>query len=905
MSFAGLTFLIPWLLPALLLLPLLWWLLRATPPAPKQQRFPALRLLLGLVPEEETPARTPWWLLLLRLLIAALIVLALARPVWQEEPASQGRGPLLLVVDNGWAAAPRWEEHRAVLDRLLAGTEQAGLSVYILPTAAGPDGSKPTLSNAVTAAEARRRLSRLEPRPWPADRAAAAEALAGLNDPDIGDVVWASDGIVSSADDAEGVTALGQALYRLGPVRLLSEPVGRLALLLRPPLDRGENLTLVVERPGGGPKHSVTAVAKRADGRTLARVPVTFFEGATLAEAPMPLPLELRNAIGRIELGEERSAGATLLVDAAARRNAVGLVDEGLEEEAQPLLSELHYVEQAVATNAVVRRGSLESLLQGGVRMLILPDRGALPVATVRQLESFIDEGGVVLRFAGPQLAGSPDGLVPVRFRGGERRLGGVMSWEDPARIAPFEKGPFQGLTVPEDVEIQQQILAEPTLQLAERTWARLSDGTPVVTARQEGAGWLVLVHTTANADWSNLPLSLLFVEMLQRIVDLAKGTPQLALDQSLPPQALLDAFGRLRDPSPSVLDLNAEVLEEGGVGPRHPPGVYGAGAVTRVLNLEAAVPQLSVLQTPAGLNRSGYEAGEVLELRPLLLGLATLLLIADLFIALLLRGLLPRARRTATPAALLLLAFAMAPADALAVDDGLAMQATRETHLAYVLTGDNRVDAISEAGLSGLSSILNRRTAVEAGAPIGVDIEKDPLVFYSLLYWPITEDQTAPSPEAAERLNRFMETGGTILFDLRDASGGGPYAASTAALKRVVSNLEIPPLSPVPPEHVLTKAFYLLQNFPGRYDNGDLWIDGSGTSGNDGVARVMIGSNDFAAAWAADRRGRPLFAAVPGGERQREMAFRFGVNLVLYALTGNYKADQVHVPFILERLGQ
>ena len=72
----------------------------------------------------------------------------------------------------------------------------------------------------------------------------------------------------------------------------------------------------------------------------------------------------------------------------------------------------------------------------------------------------------------------------------------------------------------------------------------------------------------------------------------------------------------------------------------------------------------------------------------------------------------------------------------------------------------------------------------------------------------------------------------------------------------------------------------------------------------NDGVSPVVIGSHDWAAAWAVDDRGRPLFATVPGGEEQREHAYRFGVNLVMYALAGNYKADQVHVPLIMRRLG-
>ncbi len=120
-----------------------------------------------------------------------------------------------------------------------------------------------------------------------------------------------------------------------------------------------------------------------------------------------------------------------------------------------------------------------------------------------------------------------------------------------------------------------------------------------------------------------------------------------------------------------------------------------------------------------------------------------------------------------------------------------------------------------------------------------------------------------------------------------------------------MLQGVDIPPLVPVPPDHVLTKAFYLMPDFPGRYAGGTLWVEAGLGADNDGVTSILIGSNDWAGAWAVDALGRPINVVVPGGARQREMAYRFGVNLVMYALTGNYKADQVHVPFILERLGQ
>lgn len=107
-----------------------------------------------------------------------------------------------------------------------------------------------------------------------------------------------------------------------------------------------------------------------------------------------------------------------------------------------------------------------------------------------------------------------------------------------------------------------------------------------------------------------------------------------------------------------------------------------------------------------------------------------------------------------------------------------------------------------------------------------------------------------------------------------------------------------------IPPDHVLGRAFYLLSDFPGRAAGGRLWVEAR-ENPNDEVSSVIVGANDFAGAWAVDPRGRALYPTAPGGDQQREMAFRFGVNLVMYALTGNYKTDQVHVSSILERLGQ
>ena len=141
----------------------------------------------------------------------------------------------------------------------------------------------------------------------------------------------------------------------------------------------------------------------------------------------------------------------------------------------------------------------------------------------------------------------APDPLLPVRLLAGDRQLGGALSWSQPAALAAFPAAsPFVGLAVPPEVLVTRQVLAEPSAGLQARTWAGLADGTPLVTAAPHGSGRVVLFHVTANADWSNLPLSGLFVDMLRRLVDLSAGVAGAPDDALLAPSETLDGFGSL-----------------------------------------------------------------------------------------------------------------------------------------------------------------------------------------------------------------------------------------------------------------------------------------------------------------------------------------------------------------------
>jgi len=687
----------------------------------------------------------------------------------------------------------------------------------------------------------------------------------------------------------------------------------------------GGVLTVRVERADARAEESQFLRAFALDGRLIAREELVFNPGEDAAEVRLDLPAEMANKLVRLDLEDAGSAAAVILLDERWRRRPVGIVtgDGGAE---LPLLSSVFYLTRALEPFSEIRQGTIGTLLRRQLALMILPDPGTIAGPDRAAIKTWLEDGGVVLRFAGPLLAQATSGqvvqggdmpLVPVPLRRGDRVIGGAMSWTQPAGLAPFDaESPFHGLAVPPDVTVTRQVLAQPSLDLERKTWARLSDGTPLVTAERQGKGWLVLVHTTANTQWSNLALSGLLVEMLQRLVALSQGVVDTAHGPPLEPIQTLDAYGALGDAPPDTGAIAQDAFAGTPVSPLHPPGLYGRGNDRRALNLgrDAAVPRpLGELSVAA--QRATYGGSPAIDIRPWLFILAALLSLADFAVSLWLRGLL-RVPRLAAPLLALAVLGAAGTATAQEINvparapsattvpgsDAYALENSTKTRLAYVLTGNAETDRVSRLGLSGLSLIVRRRTAAELSDPQGVDPGRDDLSFFPLLYWPVVPGAADMSETARIKVNAYMQNGGTILFDTRDHTGG----TDLGELRALARKLDIPPLVVAPANHVLTRSFYLLQDFPGRWTGSALWVERAGARINDGVSPVLAGGNDWAAAWALDENTQQaLFPAVPGGERQRELAYRFGINLVMYVLTGNYKADQVHLPAIIRRLGQ
>jgi Domain of unknown function (DUF4159)/Aerotolerance regulator N-terminal len=910
----ALTFTTPVALAALILLPVIWWLLRFTPPKPQTIKFPPLRLLLELTNQEVQPDKTPWWLMLLRLAIAALIILGVTHPFYAPGHAIATRSePLLIVVDDTWAAAKNWSERRTILNEIVNKARDDGATISLATTAPAarkadivPRDADATLSQ----------ITALEPKALGPDRGGLLKRLkTNFTTAGALHVVWLTDGLdqASANSFAEGLMSLGG---RNASVEALVPEAGTLPLAFAPPTAENGQFKIHVLRIGTGTPRSANVRALATNGRSLADVKIDFTSATSQAEARLELPIELRNEIQRLEITGERNTAATYLFDDRWRRKTVALQSDGSLEDAQPLLAPLYYVTRALEPYAEISEPenaqSLKQHLDAGLSMLVLADIGVVPAETGEMIKPWLERGGVLLRFAGPRLAASHDDFVPVAIREGGRALGSALSWERPQSLQAFtEKSPFAGLALDENVTVSRQVLAEPDNDLPDKVWASLADGTPLVTATRQGKGLIVLFHVTANADWSNLPLSGLFVEMLRRITDLAPGAGGgaapggTANEGVFNPRLAVSGTGELIEPLLDSKPISPKDIDKAKPTPETPAGLYSRGSTERAINLLPDTNSMTAIATlPSGVKMRSFVPQPRQPLAPLLFTLALLLFLGDTLAALILGGGWHRLRGIA----MIVLFLVNIPSPATAADD-LAMKAAEDTRLAYVVTGNADVDATSEQGLKGLSFVLGDRTSVNPAEPMAVNIERDEIVFFPIIYWPVIENASVPSPAALAKMADYMKNGGTIFFDLRDDQNGfEDVSPSTEALRHILEKLDIPPLEPVPEAHVLTKSFYLLKDFPGRYENGPLWVersDASASNNSDGVSSIIIGSNDYAAAWAMDANGNALYATIGNSDRQREMAFRAGINIVMYALTGNYKADQVHVPALLERLGQ
>ena len=614
MNLLGIAFANPWLLSALITLPILYFLLRLTPPRPQKQLFAPMLFLQQLKPKEEVAYRSPWWLILLRLILVTCLILALAAPHYQPSPQEfKGEENILMIVDDRWASAPNWEQRKNNVENWLQHAQENGRGIALVNTS---EAGKADFS-LQRATDALNTFAASQPKPSDIN---VSGFVAALNEQKktgyfekFDTWIWFTNGL-NSQGNRELANALNDLemenpiIYTPNDLRLVKIDGAR---------HKQENLEVSLSRLPQNIAQAGYVVAYDKNNRVLARQEFIFAAEETVMKIVFEQPIELRNEFYQIKLEENilgdnnnsavKHAGGTYLLDAGNKRRKVGLASGENNEDTQPLLSPVYFLSRALQPFAQIQEVDIgndeefDNLIDNGVSTLIVADIGTFSQSAQSKISEWVQNGGVLVRFAGPRLAASEQqSLIPVQLRQGSRNLSSTLSWSTPQHLAPFaDKSPFAGIVVPDDVTVTKQVLAEPTIDLEQNIWARLQDGTPLVTAAQRNNGWIVLFHMSAGPDWSSLPLSGAFVDMLRRIVALSyanapqNNTSQIEgdgeIDESaivLAPTAILDGFGKLIPPTTQTPPL--VVANTGSPKPSldNLPGFYGQDDSLLALNL-------------------------------------------------------------------------------------------------------------------------------------------------------------------------------------------------------------------------------------------------------------------------------------------------------------------------------
>jgi|GEM_PF-6796739 len=923
--FAHLSFISPQILWCLFLLPLLWLVFKAIPPQPKMLNLPTARFLVGLETENAASDKLPWWLKLLRVILFAAIIIAAAAPyIKPHEDISIKGESLAIIFENSWAAAPHSDAQKDRALSLIALAEQQKKTILLIKTIA--DHEKQSRITLTTPSEARSMVEHIKLYPWKANHVSLLQDLKDNTDKlkAAKTFHWLGHGY----DDGDLQSNIAY-INKLGKVDYYKPDDNDTALAIKRALNaegRESHKSIQIDGAFNDNKKALRITAKDQFNNVLSFLTLKDIKNNSDTDiSALWDGIEMQDiAPSYLQAGTFKHAASVRYISANIIKQRVGIAtaNNTINREESPLIQSLYYLSKAVEGKAPYNIAPIDNLITWKATLIIIPENYALSANDTQTLTDWVENGGTLLRFPpDANIKQQSKTMMPVELLDDERNIAGRLDWQDPLTLGAIpEDSPLSGIAEDKTLEIKRQILATPAMSNTAASWALASDGTPLITAKDLGSGRIVLIHTQAKPGWSNLPLTGFFINTLHRIIDISTGA-RISIDRntalstdlenaSFTPYKVINANGDLIAP-PN--ELNAQTLQNIQSKPlSHSlwPGIYRSKNAEIIVNLGDKINAIRTIY-PQQLKASikPYIKERNVNLLPYFIALIICLILAEWLSVAILTGFTPMFKKTtAKPLSTLLLiglsCLVFSSAALAQTDEGSdEAQRANSLNLAYIKSNNPIIDSMAEKGLRYVANALEGRTALYDVKVMGVSLASDELAFYPVLYWPFTSAALRDEEYAA--LNKYMNSGGMLFIDMRNGRKiSQTLYNKNSELIKLGNHLSVPLLSPLPENHVLRKSYYLLstENIAGRYRTGDIWIDlGNSASKNTPkeaqdsqyVARLLIGANDWIGLWSDEN----------ADIYEREKALRFAINLIMYALTGTYKQDQVHTKAILERL--
>jgi Domain of unknown function (DUF4159) len=616
-------------------------------------------------------------------------------------------------------------------------------------------------------------------------------------------------------------------------------------------------------------------------------------------EQNLELPKNLARATNYFKIKNQSNAGAIYFIDGANRRPII--MTQKADNNEQPLLSDTHFINAALNSIGDIVDFNIFEIEKTKPNAIIFGDISGFTISETFALNQYLRQGGNIIRFLGPKSLNNEKSdflTAPISLEPHIISSGFAV---EKTQIKEFEANSiFKHIKIPNDINIQQTILFKNGSN-PDKILISLSDGAPLLSQKIMNGGKLYMFHTSAAPIWSDIGLSNLQLDFLKAILANAqtKGPSADILEDGIAmrPSLLIGVDGAILKSFNNLKPIFTPILPQISANNEQKPGIYEANGASYTLNFGTNQPQLSLQAKPSDFVEFAKPT-QIISLDKYFYALGLLLLIGDILINLL-RDFKFKSLKKLRFLALVIFALFLYPNISKAQEIG---QKSDDLRLSYLQTQDAKTNEQARVGLLGLARELQKRTNVEPHSIIEINPDKDDLAKQPIIYWLLPPNPAPLSENAKLKLNNFMRHGGILFIDTRGK--GMDKKRAQALLQNSLNGMVIPPLEKVPLNHVLGKSFYLLNNFSGFYQNSNLWVESSASSNqsaNDGVSPIIISDGDFARAWAQSNHLAKY--GLNDDNITREMPYRVGINIYLYALSGQYKTDQVHIRTLLNRI--
>ena len=881
----------------LITLPLIFFIMKFYPPKPKKIKFSSFFILKKIVKNDTAKTKFPLWLLVFRILLCFFIVLFFSKPFLKISDQKNKYKNFVIIADNGWSISSNLKNYKNIIKEISLEAEKSNKEIHLYFSSA-KDFNKPFIFKTHNQI-----IDFLNKKPPIAKQIIRESFFKNLK---INNYFKDSKVFfIFSHLDSRSLESQIRNLNLIknnNPSIQIIDPIKKITFIEELKIDK-ESLDMKVRRKGNYVKNEflIQFIGEKND--LILEKKYTFSKNSNEFKIKEKFPVEIINQFFLIKILNENHAAAFYYLDDFRKKLPVGIITAEDHELEKPLLSPVYYLKKVLTNSNLTFIGPLTKILEKKASVVFLPSNKRLSKLDITALEKWVYDGGVLIRFSDKRIVEQSNIFLDKKKSFlSIRNIGKDLSIQSNLSIRPFNNNSlFSSLKVPQDLKFNKQLILD-NFNSDIITLASLEDQSPLISMKYVGDGKIILFHVTSNNEWSNLPMSSLFEDIILKLLLISK-TEKVLPTKEIKIKFVINSNGDLAVPKNNYY-LNYPFGEKLLPSAKQPAGIYENNSLSIALNLsgnlntegyfDAVDEELEI--------KSNYKKS-VLELKNFILYLIFIMFLIDMIINIVLKNnilFLGFLKKTKVLSILFFFLIFLSIQNRIEANESYS-----NIYLAYIKTENKLLNQIAFSGLDELRKYLIERTSLNPSGVKEINILKDELFFYPLIYWQITSSSPKLSEITVNKIKDYFDSGGIILFDIIDFSKS--YSSinrdSIEEIRQLFTKYGIENLQSIPKGHTLTKSYYLLNKFPGRWDNRLLLIQNDNLENKDGVSSVIIGLNDWAGAWAKDKNNYHLYQVVPGGERQREISYRFGINLLMYSLTGSYKSDQVHSKSILDRL--